>query len=138
MENLTSDITWYLRQVTPSSSILSGAACVSDFLGQALSEWRSFVVPVLLLYLILVQALRFRREDGLKRRFSQYSSRAGLATMTDNDAQAIIKTLLEYEFTTLYQTSLEFALFKTYGIESIARLLVATRQLVHEDHRTKR
>ncbi|KAI4257139.1 MAG: hypothetical protein LQ352_001779 [Teloschistes flavicans] len=49
--------------------------------------------------------------------------------MTDEDAVEIqfILTQLEFHFT--FEKSLQFALFRTYGIPSISKLLVATSQL---------
>ncbi|KAL8763411.1 MAG: hypothetical protein Q9184_000799 [Pyrenodesmia sp. 2 TL-2023] len=49
--------------------------------------------------------------------------------MTDDDAFEIQKTIAEFEFPLTYTKALQFALFRTYGIPSISKLLVATSQL---------
>ncbi|MCJ1405075.1 hypothetical protein MMC11_008301 [Xylographa trunciseda] len=49
--------------------------------------------------------------------------------MTLEDAAALQCDLVELEFPMTYLKALEFALFKTYGIPSISRLLVQTKQL---------
>ncbi|KAL8692433.1 MAG: hypothetical protein Q9218_002533 [Villophora microphyllina] len=49
--------------------------------------------------------------------------------MTDEDAVKIQFTLAQLEFHFTFEKSLQFALFRTYGIPSISRLLVATSQL---------
>ena len=58
--------------------------------------------------------------------------------MTNVDAQAIIMYLLELEFPRLYYTSLQFALFKTYGIPTISKLLVATKEFSTSKKASKR
>ncbi|PNS16494.1 hypothetical protein CAC42_228 [Sphaceloma murrayae] len=84
------------------------------------------IVPVVLLYIVLQRHLRFRRRDALTSRFP---TRASLSQMTLSQAFDIHYTLNAIEFpTTIYQ-SIFFALFKTYGIPSISRLLLATTQL---------
>lgn len=58
-----------------------------------------------------------------------YKDRQAFAKMTTNHAFEIQKRLLEYEFPFIIQQSLGFALFRTYGIPTISKLLVQTRQL---------
>ncbi|KAL8838047.1 MAG: hypothetical protein Q9170_002283 [Blastenia crenularia] len=49
--------------------------------------------------------------------------------MTDDDAFQIQITLAQLEFPFTFTKALQFALFRTYGIPSISKLLVATSQL---------
>ncbi|MCJ1282961.1 hypothetical protein MMC26_002288 [Xylographa opegraphella] len=49
--------------------------------------------------------------------------------MTLDDASAIQCELVELEFPMMFLKALEFALFKTYGIPTISRLLVQTKEL---------
>jgi hypothetical protein len=49
--------------------------------------------------------------------------------MTNTHAFEIQKRLFGYEFPYIMEKSLGFALFKTYGIPSISKLLNQTRQL---------
>ncbi|VUC30473.1 unnamed protein product [Clonostachys rosea] len=92
---------------------------------------------IALSYLLLVRALRFRRENAMKRKF-KFTGRASLARMTTAEAQLILKTLATLEMPQLQMLSLEFGLFKTYGVESIAKLLVATRNLADPYNSPKR
>ncbi|KAI0506695.1 hypothetical protein F5B22DRAFT_440284 [Xylaria bambusicola] len=97
----------------------------------SLSSWRQYVVPVALGYVVLCRALRYRGEKRLRRRmgFPKGCSREALSRMTNEQAQEIIKYLAANEFPEFHHLSLEFGLFKTYGVESISRLLLATRNL---------
>ncbi|KAI0126270.1 hypothetical protein BJ170DRAFT_582302 [Xylariales sp. AK1849] len=90
--------------------------------------WSMILVPSFLGYLLLVQLLRFRRERGMRIRYG-YPDRASLAKMTVEDAQKIIKDLSTLEFPAFLVTSLQFGLFKTYGVETISKLLLETRNL---------
>ena len=58
--------------------------------------------------------------------------------MTNTEAQAIIAVLSELEFPKIYLTSVQFALFKTYGIPTISHLLVATKQFSTPENASKR
>jgi hypothetical protein len=75
---------------------------------------------------VLCSALRFRKEKKLLRKY-QYTGRESLVHMSNDDAQAINKTLMAYEFPKLYTASLQFAIFKTYGFETMSKLIVATK-----------
>ncbi|ORY66991.1 uncharacterized protein BCR38DRAFT_425464 [Pseudomassariella vexata] len=92
------------------------------------SAWTSYIVPTVLGYLLLCQALRFRREKAMRRKYG-YPDRASLARMTTTDAQMIISDLSMYEFPYMTMASAQFGLFKTYGVETISSLLLATRNL---------
>ncbi|KAI4694568.1 hypothetical protein J4E81_006165 [Alternaria sp. BMP 2799] len=58
--------------------------------------------------------------------------------MTVKDAHSVHVSLAELEFPVVFQTSTFFALFKTYGIPSISKLLVATGQLSCPETASKR
>ncbi|XXH05333.1 hypothetical protein Hte_011758 [Hypoxylon texense] len=92
------------------------------------ASWTQLLVPAGLAYLGLCRTLRFRREHALRRKFG-YPDRASLARMTTEDAQQIIHFLSSWEFPLFNFLALEFGLFKTYGVESISRLLLATGNL---------
>lgn len=76
-----------------------------------LQQWKLFFIPALLVYILLVRSLRYRRARSLERKFSP-AGRASFCRMTTNDAQAILKDLAELEFPKLFAVSLVFALFK--------------------------
>ncbi|KAK2750318.1 hypothetical protein FQN57_003798 [Myotisia sp. PD_48] len=88
-------------------------------------------------YLLLVQILRFRRVRKLHEEFN-YSTRASYATMTDTDAWKIQKSIASLEFPFIYLKSLQFALFKTYGIPTISDLLYKTTEFIHQEKYMKR
>ncbi|OBT64848.1 hypothetical protein VE03_06445 [Pseudogymnoascus sp. 23342-1-I1] len=58
--------------------------------------------------------------------------------MTNVEAQSIIKELAQLEFPIIFKISLQFALFKTYGIPTISDLLVATRMFSTPETASKR
>lgn len=58
--------------------------------------------------------------------------------MTNEDAYKIQLELSEIEFPFTFEKSLQFALFRTYGIPSISKLLVKTSQFSEESTATKR
>ncbi|KAI0450560.1 hypothetical protein F5B21DRAFT_426237 [Xylaria acuta] len=113
-----------------SSSISSDMVAFSTLLSP-LSSWKEYVVPAVLGYVVLCRALRYRGEKKLRRRmgFPERGGREALSRMTNDQAQQIIKYLSSYEFPAFHLLSLQFGLFKTYGVESISRLLLATRNL---------
>ena len=79
-------------------------------------------------YLLLCQALRYSRKWYLWARYP-YKDRISFAKMTANHAYEIQRTLFTCEFPFTMALSLSFALFRTYGIPSISKLLVQTKQL---------
>ncbi|KAI0388827.1 hypothetical protein F5Y17DRAFT_174160 [Xylariaceae sp. FL0594] len=107
----------------------------------ALKDPRVFIPGVALCHLLLVRALRYRRRDAMikdfKRRHGSYD-RDALSEMSVDEAWAILKQLTEQEFPSIFLLSVFFALFKTYGIPSISRLLAATGQLAADNTASKR
>ncbi|KAL2810083.1 streptococcal 67 kDa myosin-cross-reactive antigen like family-domain-containing protein [Aspergillus granulosus] len=83
---------------------------------------------VLAAYLLLARSLRFRRLKRLQKVYRKYTTREEMATMTDHDAWEIQKTMLVMEFPSTSLKSLQFALFRTYGIPTISSLLLRTSQ----------
>ncbi|KAI2622359.1 hypothetical protein GGR54DRAFT_629910 [Hypoxylon sp. NC1633] len=92
------------------------------------TSWKQLVVPGVLLYAGVCRALRFRREKAMRRKMG-YPDRASLARMTAVEAQHIINFISTWEMPLLQFQALQFGLFKTYGVESISRLLLATGNL---------
>ena len=83
-------------------------------------QWKSFLLPALLVYMLLVYVLRDRRAKSLERRFSP-AGRASFCRMTTNDAQAILKDLTELEFPKFFGFSIIFALFKARSPDAIVK-----------------
>ncbi len=78
-----------------------------------------------LLYAAACYVLRFRFERRMRQAFPQYTDRASMAAMTSEDAQKILSSIMCSEFPFVYKTSLQFAIVKTYGFETMSRLMVA-------------
>ena len=74
-------------------------------------QWQALLWPGLILYLIVVYLLRFRRAKFLERVYSP-AGRASFSDLTTNEAQAILKDLTELEFPKFFGFSIVFALFK--------------------------
>lgn len=85
-------------------------------------------------YLLCVQYFRNYRQRALERRFSHLFDKDGNikpdADLNPLDAQQIVWSIGWYEYPFSYNKSLEFALFKTYGIPAVSKLLCETDQLV--------
>ncbi|KAI1459849.1 hypothetical protein F4805DRAFT_33536 [Annulohypoxylon moriforme] len=107
----------------------------SGFVSSA--PWMQIIFPAVLVYVSLCQALRFNRANGLRRRLG-YPDRASLAKMTVANAQQVIKILNVWESPLFQFLGLEFGLFKTYGVESISRILLATGNLTDPVRSPKR
>ncbi|KAI0479885.1 hypothetical protein F4859DRAFT_530029 [Xylaria cf. heliscus] len=82
-------------------------------------------VLVVIIYATLCTTLRFRQMRAIAKQFG-YTTRESFAGMTVDDAYKIQKWLAEQEFPKVFSASVFFALFKTYGVPSISRLLVRT------------
>ncbi|KAJ5757257.1 uncharacterized protein N7511_007439 [Penicillium nucicola] len=113
---------------SPSMSQLSGAAAVLALLPSSPSQQMLCVLVGIITYLVLVSSLRFQRRGTLHRKYGYYSTRKAMGQMTDQDAWAIQKTIMQTEFPFIVLKSLQFALFRTYGIPTISTLLLKTSQ----------
>lgn len=109
---------------------------LSYFSLSTLASWPS-LVTIFVLYVALCRSLRFRHEKAMLRRF-KYTDRASLANMSNDDASEILKSIIVYEFPKLYHSSLQFAIFKTYGFETMSRLMVATKSFADPGTAPKR
>ena len=96
----------------------------------------AWLLPVIL-YPLICALLRHRRLRSTLKTFP-YTSRRSFSTMTTSDAFRIQQTIAELEFPFTYEKGLQFALFRTYGIPSISKLLVQTSQLSNNATATKR
>ncbi|GAB7350864.1 hypothetical protein MBLNU459_g1388t1 [Dothideomycetes sp. NU459] len=95
------------------------------------------LVPILIIYVFAANALRFRRMKQKHRDFN-YPNRDSLASMTVDDAQKIQLYLLKFEFPFTTEKALQFALFRTYGIPTISKVLTGTTQLSNRESASKR
>ncbi len=58
--------------------------------------------------------------------------------MTNDDAQKILQYIMNYEFPYVYKTSLQFAIVKTYGFETMSRLMAANTTFTNPQTAPKR
>ncbi|KAL1731929.1 hypothetical protein EV714DRAFT_271241 [Schizophyllum commune] len=86
-------------------------------------------------YLGLVRALRWRRYDAIHQK---YARKLADGSLTPAEAQEVVQLSLGYDMHWLMTQALSFALFKTYGIPTISKLLVATKELSTEENVAKR
>nr|KAF9901429.1 hypothetical protein EC991_006182 [Linnemannia zychae] len=82
---------------------------------------------LLVAYMGLVRFLRYRRINALLRKYPDPT----LPLRNLSVAREIMGTIGEFEFPYLNVVSLEFALFKTYAIPSISKILAATKQFTN-------
>ena len=73
--------------------------------------WKPLLVLCILGYLFLVHASRHRRLRSLEKKHAP-AGRESFRHMTADDAQAILKTLAELEFPSLYGLAMVMALFR--------------------------
>lgn len=90
-------------------------------------------------YSCVCQALRFRRirQFGCKYGFGT-PQRPSFSDMTSQESWEILKLVSDAEFPSLFEKALQFALFRTYGIPTIAKLLQRTGQLTESQNVAKR
>ncbi|KAG0274637.1 hypothetical protein BGZ96_004169, partial [Linnemannia gamsii] len=79
---------------------------------------------LLIAYMGLVRHLRYRRINALLRKYPDPT----LPLRNFTVAREVFGTISDLEFPYLNVVSLEFALFKTYAIPSISKILAATKQ----------
>ncbi|OAA64126.1 hypothetical protein LEL_10646 [Akanthomyces lecanii RCEF 1005] len=102
--------------------------------------WVSYpvlVVAGLLVYTATCSLVRFRRIANTRAKYG-FHDRASLRRMTNEEAHQIVKQLASLEAPTFYDLALRMALFRTYAIEDIAKLLVASSDLNRQQHAPKR
>ena len=100
-------------------------------------EGSPYYLILLLIYPLVVALLRRDRLRSTLETFP-YTERGSFASMTDNDAFLIQQSIGELEFPFTFEKAIQFALFRTYGIPSISKLLVATAQFSEKTTACKR
>ncbi|KAI9841757.1 MAG: hypothetical protein M1837_000418 [Sclerophora amabilis] len=99
--------------------------------------WKVIFLLLVPVYLAVIEYLRFERVRRMHKKFP-YSTRESLSKMTVDDAFLIQRYIAELEFPAFYEKGLQFPLFKTYGLPSMSRLLVQTKELSKPTSATKR
>jgi len=101
------------------------------------ASWTYFYPLLLLLYPTICALLRYNRLRTTLETFP-YTTRRTFASMTDKDAMRIQQIIGELEFPFTFEKALQFALFRTYGIPTISKLLCATSQFSEPSTACKR
>ena len=91
----------------------------------------------LLLIFVYPFVTAFYRYDRLQKSRKTFQS-TSFQHMTDDDAFLIQQYLAELEFPFTFAKALQFALFRTYGIPSISKLLAGTSQFTNPETSSKR
>ncbi|KAI0840346.1 hypothetical protein F5Y06DRAFT_308682, partial [Hypoxylon sp. FL0890] len=120
------------RQTSPATDSLSSIILTLVSVVDGAMTWILNVTTIVLAYVFLCAILRHRHRLAMEKRFN-FPNRASLARMTVEDAYVIQTWLAEQEFPHVFSAAIFFALFKSYGIPSISRLLVSTGQFVKND-----
>ncbi|KAF8742559.1 hypothetical protein AX14_003593 [Amanita brunnescens Koide BX004] len=84
-------------------------------------------------YLAVVRSLRWKRYNAVH---AKYGNK--INSLTTADAQEVLDVALRWDMPLLFYYSLAFALFKTYAIPSISRILAATGELKSQETVAKR
>ncbi|KAJ5166834.1 uncharacterized protein N7482_005615 [Penicillium canariense] len=114
---------------------LSDAA--KAILDAAPRHWIPYALGLLVGYPLLTSGLRYQRLRTLHKKYP-YATRADMAKMTDDHAFEIQKSVAQLEFPFMFIKALQFALFRTYGIPTISRLLTTTTQFSNPETSLKR
>lgn len=94
-------------------------------------------IGILTAYVALCRRLRYNREKSILAKYG-YLTRADFKRMTNTEAYEIQDQLYSREMPWTVLKGLQFALFKTYGIPTISKLLVQTKQLSEGQYASKR
>ncbi|CAG8427246.1 unnamed protein product [Penicillium salamii] len=96
-----------------------------------------YAAGLLLVWPVVTISLRFQRLRQMHKKYD-YPTRESMGKMTDDDAFNIQKTIAQLEFPFMFIKSLQFALFRTYGVPSISTLLTKTSQFSNPETSLKR
>ncbi|PHH62575.1 hypothetical protein CDD81_6890 [Ophiocordyceps australis] len=100
-------------------------------------SWAQLLFATFVPYIVLCSLLRFRRLRRLQAKYN-FPDRASLSRMTGTEARAIHHHCSAYEFPFAFDYGLRMAIFKTYALENVGRLLAASSDLMSTQHVGKR
>ncbi|KAJ7675434.1 hypothetical protein B0H17DRAFT_1080746 [Mycena rosella] len=86
-------------------------------------------------YLCLVRSLRWSRYNAIHKK---YSAKFQARTLTPEEAQEVVQLSGLYDMPKLSEYALSLALFSTYAIPTISKLLYDTKQLGAQEHVARR
>ncbi|KIM48566.1 hypothetical protein M413DRAFT_20940 [Hebeloma cylindrosporum] len=91
----------------------------------------------ILLWLALVRTCRWRRFNAIHRKYGP-RWKDGKGSITPEEAQKIVAVSIMYDMPIVLNYAIAFALFKTYGIPSISKLLASTKELKSKETVSRR
>ncbi|KAL0565240.1 hypothetical protein V5O48_016786 [Marasmius crinis-equi] len=99
--------------------------------------WPTITIPALLLlgWVGVVRTLRWRRYKHIHR---VYGPKFEAGMLTPEDAQEVLTNLTRWEMPLIMEYAYALALFKTYGIPTISKILVATKEFSSTEGISKR
>ena len=107
----------YLRGDTPVELPLIIIMCRAPFDEMT---WKTITLLAFLAYWALCRFLRYRRFHQIQRRFEGREKES----LSVQEAQWVVEQILQLEMCYLVRLSQAFALFRTYGIPTISRVLL--------------
>ncbi|KAJ4474341.1 hypothetical protein J3R30DRAFT_3507698 [Lentinula aciculospora] len=93
------------------------------------------ILTAVAVYLSFVRILRWRRYRAIHEKYGQ---KFKSATLTPQDAQEIVAESLLYDMPALMNYALSFALYKTFAIPSISKILSDTKQFSSAERISRR
>ncbi|KAI6783930.1 uncharacterized protein J7T54_001806 [Emericellopsis cladophorae] len=115
-----SDSTWAGNASTAAETI--DPVLHQGFVAPSYSALKPYLIASLIGYVTLCTALRHRRITNFQKKMG-FTDRASLSLMSVYQAQAIARNMYYWEFPLFYDVSLRIALFRTYTVENVARVL---------------
>ncbi|KAF2833287.1 hypothetical protein CC86DRAFT_7713 [Ophiobolus disseminans] len=108
-----------------------------EFITRTLGPRTTAGLAIFVTYVAICRGLRYVRRDRKHAQFP-YKTREDYKKMTTEDAFEIVRYIQGLEFPFMSEKALSFALFKTYGIPSISKLLCETQQLGKAEYAGRR
>ncbi|KAK7459669.1 hypothetical protein VKT23_009650 [Stygiomarasmius scandens] len=86
-------------------------------------------LPLILCYLFSVRLRRWSHYKQTHAKFLPRYTSYGPSSLSITDAQEIIRASMQFDMPSLVYYGTSFALFKTYGIPTISKILIKTKEL---------
>ncbi|OQD89543.1 hypothetical protein PENANT_c002G08382 [Penicillium antarcticum] len=125
--------------IMDDTSMVSSGSLLSEAVGALASPHKllTSMLCLLIAWPVVASSIRNRRARNLVENYP-YLNRASMSQMTDEHAFQIQKQVAQLEFPFMFIKSLQFALFRTYGIPTISALLTKTTQFSNPETSLKR
>lgn len=125
-------------KVMDNANVSLNDQCILPSLSTTLLQtWPRYYLLLILIYPLITFSFRRNRLRSTLKAFP-YNDRHSFSSMTNDDAFRIQRSIFQLEFPFTAEKALQFALFRTYGIPTISKLLTATSQLSSANSAPKR